>query len=96
MTEEFQKVKPTTYPLGDGDYVTFVKTANGYHFWAEISGDHTQMEVKEESEIANKLAEYCTNQNTDHTKKAMKHEAVALRIKEGGLEKTSKDLGEKK
>jgi hypothetical protein len=54
------------------------------------------MEVKEESEIANKLAEYCTNQNTDHTKKAMKHEAVALRIKEGGLEKTSKDLGEKK
>ena len=92
MTEGFQKVKPIKYNLGNGSYVYTVPTVNGLHCWGYIGGEHVQFEDKDLKAIETRISDYSTEANKEHTKKAMKHEEVALRVKENGLEKTSQQF----
>jgi hypothetical protein len=96
MTEEEQKVKPVRYNLGSGDYIMTVPSANGLYCWGFVAGEHIQFEDKDLKAIEVKISNYSAEANRKYMNKASRFEEIALRIKENGLEKTAKDLGEKK
>lgn len=87
MTEDFQKVKPITKYLGDGNYFRIVPTTNGYHCIGNIAGEHIQFEDKDIKVIEGKMADSLTNLNIDYTNKARIFDEVAIMMAEGVLEK---------
>lgn len=94
MTEKVPKVIPTYYDVGPGNYFRSYPIFKGYYADGTIEGEHIQMEVKNPEEIQNKLFDYCTKAHISHLNKASNFEVIALELKEKGLRKLIKDLGE--
>jgi hypothetical protein len=95
-SEDFQKVKPIKYDLGNGNYVYTVPTVNGLHCWGYVAGEHIQFEEKNIQVLGEKISAYCTEANKTHTEKATKLGEAALKIKENGLEKFAQTDGDHK
>jgi hypothetical protein len=84
------------YPLGEGNWLMAIPTSKGLHCWGEIAGKHIDIERENFQELEKGLYVYLDKLKIDYLNKANKAEEIALRIKENGLEKTSKDLGGEK
>lgn len=88
--------KVVRYPLGEGNWLMSVPTSKGLHCWGYIAGRHVDIESENFQELEKGLYESLEKSKIDYLNKASKAEEIALRIKENGLERTSKDLGDKK
>lgn len=84
------------YPLGQGNYFQGIPTPNGMHYWGYVEGTHYNVECKDIIEFQKIIPELITKSKIKRIAQSVREEEIALRIKENGLEKTSKDLGGQK
>ncbi len=84
------------YPLGEGNWLMSIPTSKGLHAWGQIAGKHIDIERENFQEVEKELYNVLEKSKIDYLNRASKSEEIALRIKENGLEKTSKDLGGQK
>ncbi|HNZ52502.1 MAG: hypothetical protein BWY36_00209 [Candidatus Diapherotrites archaeon ADurb.Bin253] len=84
------------YPLGEGNWLMGIQTSKRFHCWGEIAGKHIDLKGENLQEVEKELYNVLEKLKIDYLNKASKSEEIALRIKENGLEKTSKYLGGKK
>jgi hypothetical protein len=91
--EKFKKSQVTTYNFGEGDYVMINPSENMCYGWGLVAGKHIEVNGKDFKEVEEKISKYLTDENKDYLIKASRCEEIALRIKESGLEKTTRDLG---
>lgn len=98
MTDKIshKKVKVTKYSLGEGDYFMITPSIRGYYCWGSVAGKPIEVEDKDLKGIEKKISDYLTKEKIDYLNKASRCEEISLRINESGLEKTAKELGEKK
>ncbi len=88
--------KLVRYPLGEGNWLMTIPNSRGLHCWGQIAGKTIDIQKGDLQEVEKDLYVALENLKIDYLNKANKSEEIALRIKENGLEKTSKDLGDKK
>ena len=84
------------YPLGEGNWLMGIPNPQGFHCWGEIAGKHIDLKGENLQEVEKELYNVLEKLKIDYLNKASKSEEIALRIKENGLEKTSKYLGGQK
>ncbi len=88
--------KIARYPLGEGNWLMTIPNSRGLHCWGEIAGKKIDIEKENLQEVEESLYVFLEKLKIDYLNKANKSEEISLRIKENGLEKTSKDLSEDK
>lgn len=84
------------YPLGEGNWFMTIPTSKGLRAWGYVEGEKYELECKDINEFQEIIPELITKSKIKHLTQSVREEEIALRIKENGLEKTSKDLGGKK